>query len=164
MDANFIVEAPQKEGVFGPEVLLNSTSGQGCLRFSDGTIRGPMPEPPSTNAFLVWLGYPVLVVSEGVRDADVSGVAHELRKSVGGPSIPVVVTLGPLESGKGARALTDNPSARPRRDLARAQAFVLVQCSWDEGPRINVELDGEVYDFFVEFRESADGTFTPAVQ
>jgi len=140
------LERPGDEGVFGPAVVLNSRSGEGCLWSQDGVVVGRMPSPPLTNAFVVWLGWPAIVVSEGVPPAALAVVARGLRELLETPGAPVLISLGKLPTGDGSRMLSDNPAGRPARDLARAEAYVAVQCGWFEGDAMTVDLDGERFE------------------
>jgi hypothetical protein len=156
---------PAGEGVFGPELLLNAASGAGCLRLEDGELVGELPDAPSTNAFLVWIGRPVIVVSEGVRALDLPVVAGRLRSLVGlGPSVPVVASLGRLPDGSGTRAVGDNPDACPDRELARAETYVQMQCGWDESERMTVELNGRPFVLTTRLRRDPGGRYTPLVE
>jgi hypothetical protein len=103
-------ETPAHEGVFGPEIWLNAVSGAACLRYDDGTTVGCPPEEPVTNAFVVWLARPVVVVSEGVDAVAVPAVAKELRALLEDPTVPVVFLL------RRARAMSDGAGGlqRPR--------------------------------------------------
>jgi hypothetical protein len=157
-------ETQSKEGVFGPQIVLNALSGHSCLRFEDGKVIGNSPDAPMTNAFLVWVGWPVIVVSEGVRAEDLPDVAKQLRKAVHADTIvPVVATTGRLADGTGARAVSDNPNLRARRDLAKAQAYVEVQCAWAE-EMITIEMDDERFKFLVMFRQVSPGRYSPLVE
>jgi hypothetical protein len=118
-----------------------------------------------TNAFLVWLGRPVVVISGGVSLADLPAVAEALRSLLGAAaSVPVVAGMGRLDGEDGWRAASDNPGSCPDRLLARAEAYVLVQAGWNEGTPLRVELDGEEFSFGVEFREAPAGRYHPVVK
>src|ERR1700689_359563 len=86
--------APEREGVFGPEIVISAVSGLGCLRLEDGSVVGGPPSAPSTNAFVVWLGRPIVVVSEGVQVRDAPLVATGLRELLDDANVPVVISLG----------------------------------------------------------------------
>ena len=152
-------ERPTREGIFGPEILINATSGIGCLRLDNGTLIGPAPEPPSTNAFVIWLGRPIVVVSEGVQIGNVSRVAAGLRQIIGDTNVPVVVSLGRV-AGR-AHAIVDGAVSHVERELARAEAYALVQAGWVEAEKIPLELNGQSFDFQFAFRPGEEGTFIP---
>lgn len=153
------------EGIFGPEIVLNTVSGRGCVRRDDGVLVGELPPPPMTNAFLVWLGRPVVVISEGVSLANLPAVAEALRNLLGAAaSVPVVASMGRLGGAGGWRAASHNPGSCPDRDLARAEAYVLVQAGWNEGTPMRVELHGGLFSFGVEFREGPAGRYHPVVK
>ncbi|HEY2407233.1 MAG TPA: hypothetical protein VGI10_14585 [Polyangiaceae bacterium] len=163
MRSEYTTNAAAPEGVIGPEILLNPASGHACLRMDDGSLRGQSPEAPYTNAFVVWLGYPVAVISAGVAPVDLSSVAQELRRALEHESLPIVANQGRLPSGDGARCISFNPGQLPARELARAEAYVLAQRGWEEG-QINVELDGQPFVFELEFQANADGNFMPRIR
>jgi hypothetical protein len=158
-----LLKSPTKEGVYGPEILLNCVSGQACLRFEDGTTRGNAPGPPCTNAFFVWVGRPVIVVSEGVQAPCTAAVAESLRTLAGAPDVPVVFNLGRLDGKDGVRVISVPASSNPRPDLARAEAYVMVQCAWHEGGALAVELDGRLFNVRIEFRQTEAGGYFPHV-
>jgi hypothetical protein len=156
------LNAPKQNGVFGAEILLNVRSGRGCLRADDGALLGAAPEGPATNAFVVWVGRPVIVVSEGVDSGDVVVVGSALRDLVGSDDAPVVFSLERV-AANGVRAITDRALANFEREIAKAEAYVLVQCGWVEAESIRVELDGQAFEFRVNFELGADGKFGPAI-
>jgi hypothetical protein len=146
-----------KNGVFGAEIVLNTRSGQACLRSDYGSVTGA-PPPPLTNAFFVWVGRPVIVVSEGVGTEDVDRIANALRSFVGVEHIPILFDLGRNAVGR-VCAMASPASAGLLRELALAEAYVLVQCAWSEADRLRIEVDGRGFDFRVEFHRELDGSF-----
>lgn len=160
--ASALWSEPEREGVFGWEILLNVRSGDSCLRSTDGVFHGPMPEEPRTNAFVVWVGRPVVVVSEGVRPQDFESVATALRQVVGADKAPVVFSLGRTGTNHvRAEAVCDRVVTG--RELARAEAYVLVQCAWVEHKTIVVELGKQSFELEVEFKEMVDGRLGPVI-
>ncbi|WP_394834466.1 hypothetical protein LVJ94_49020 [Pendulispora rubella] len=155
---------PASEGIFGPEILLNAVSGVGCLRFEDGKVIGRRPEVPVTNAFVVWLGRPIVVVSGGVEPENVPRVAKELRLLLEDLTVPVVVCVPRDSAQSSARAISDIAVSYIDRELARAEAYVRVQAAWEEGDRIEIELDGRPYSFRLEFRAGGAGGLVPHVE
>jgi hypothetical protein len=154
--------APEREGVlWGWDIVLAVRSGQAWLRTADGEVRGTMPSGPKTNAFVVWVGRSVIVVSEGVEPGDFGAVAEALRDVVGLGSVPVLFDRG--RAGVGAvRAVAHGDPSTARREVARAQAYVMVQCAWYEGAGITVELDGQTFGFEIRF-ERGEGGYWPVV-
>jgi hypothetical protein len=153
---------PTEEGVFGPEVVVSTISGDGCLRSQTTTV-GRHPETPAANAFLAWVGRPVLVVSEGVQVADAANVARGLRTFLQQENLPVLITTPHNANAADASAISDDPSNAPERELARAMAFVLVQASWLESKIIRIQLNGCTHEFRSEMRERQGGGFWPYV-
>ncbi len=154
---------PGREGVFGPELGINAVSGVGCLRFEDGRVAGDPPGAPSTNAFVVWLGRPIVVVSEGVQEKDAPIVTAGLRELLDEANLPVVISLGRTGGQGPARAITVGADGYDR-ELARAEAYVLVQAAWIETDTLTIELNGRLFVFRVEFRTASDGRLTPHVE
>lgn len=148
--------------MFGPEILLNCRSGAACIRADDGQLCGTRPDLPVTNAFAVWVGSPVIVVSEGVGGSDAAVVASALREVVALGDVSVVFNRERLSASK-VRAIADRRSTVAGRDIARAEAYVLVECAWVEADMVSVELDGESFDFRVRFEPGVAGRFTPVV-
>ncbi len=151
---------PNRLGVFGPEIVLNVTSGRACLRVDDSLV-APLPDSPTTNAFVVWVGRPVIVVSEGVRPSDAEIVASRLREFVEIDDAPVVFSCG--RSGEVARIMSAYAPSNLGRELARAEVYVLVQCAWTEAEFVSVNVDGQVFVFRVEFVRQQDGSFFPLI-
>lgn len=155
---------PTHDGVFGPEIILDSMTGHCCFKSDDGKLVGNVPERPTTNAFVVWLGHPVIVVSEGVQHANLPTVAAGLRNLLQDRTLPVVVSLGRRTGEAYVRAISDNPTSHLDRELARAEAYVLVQCAWDENEILRVALDDNLFEFRVEYRRESHGQFFPQVE
>ncbi len=153
---------PENESVYGPELLLGALTGEVLMR-SDGEVRGNTPTPPLTGAFFVWVGFPVVVVSEGVPPSRTTAVAGNLRAALSAPEVPIVFSTGRLEAGRGTTAASDNPVGSDAAGLARAEAYVLVQRAWHEGPTVAVELDGVRFELRLEMRAVGDGTYRPVV-
>jgi hypothetical protein len=157
-----IIPSPHVEGVFGPEVLLNVETGEGCLRSAGGVVTGPLPSSPATNAFLVWVGFAVLVVSEGVRDEHVTTVASKLRTRLQSQPLPIVFSRGQHPAQDGVVIITDAAGAAPMQ-FARAEGYALVQAAWHEGP-VTVHVDGTPYTFEVSFTETTPGHYAPSLR
>lgn len=156
------IPSPNTEGLFGPEVLLNVETGEGCLRAADGVITGQLPSSPATNAFLVWVGFAVLVVSEGVRDQHLTTVANKLRQRLQTALLPIVFSRGQRKTQDGVDIITDAPDAEPMQ-LARAEGYALVQAAWHEGP-VTVHTPGASYTFEVTFAETTPGNYLPTLR
>lgn len=155
--------APAREGVlWGYDIVLDVRSGLAWLRTADGDVRGTMPSGPKTNAFLVWVSRPVVVVSEGVALADFETVAEALRDIVGLGSLPVVFDRG-RTGPDSVRAMAWCDPSTTRGEVARAQAYVMVQCAWYEDERITVELDGQTFGFEIRFERAETGVYWPVV-
>lgn len=155
--------APAREGVlWGWDIVLDARSGLAWLRTADGDVRGTMPSGPKTNAFVVWVGRPVVVVSEGVEPSAFEAVAGALRDIVGLGGVSIVFDRG--RAGLGAvRAMAHCDPLVARREVARAQAYVMVQCAWYEGERITIELDGQAFGFEIRFERAERGVYWPVV-
>lgn len=156
------IPSPKIEGIFGPEVLLNVNTGEGCLRSAEGAVTGQLPGSPATNAFLVWVGFAVLVVSEGVPDEHVTTVAKKLRQLLGSEQLPVVFSRGQHATQDGVEIIVE-PAGAPDMQLARAEGYALVQAAWHEGP-VTVHANGASYTFEVSFVEVSAGSYLPALR
>jgi hypothetical protein len=152
---------PKREGIYGSEIVLGANSGE-VLRVGDEVFA--TSSETTTNAYHVWVGAPVLVVSQGVERARVANVAGRLRDFLGVPHLAAVVELGWLPGHDGVIGVSDDNSGVARRDLARAQAYALVQGSWFERERVLISLDEEVFDLKLAFEALEDGTFCPVIQ
>jgi hypothetical protein len=159
----FEYERPSRDGVWGPEIVVNAVSGDAQLRFNDGRVLGTPPPEPVTNAYMVWLGAPVIVISEGVRAEAIHTVASRLRAWLGLDNVPVVVSMEHLQGGIGTRILVDSPTYWEPRELARAEVYALVQCAWVEAEHVRVQLDGAEFGFDVRLKQLADGRYWPEV-
>jgi hypothetical protein len=157
-------ETPDRDGVYGPEIVLGAVSGQACLRGDDGRLVGTPPLPPATNAFLVWLGESFIVISAGVLERDASSVAAGVRQSLNMPRAAVVVSLPRTAGTARERAVSDDPGDRPKRELARALAYVLVQSGWAEDDPLHIEVDGQAFAFRLRFKPEGEGTFAPSIE
>jgi hypothetical protein len=153
------IPAPSVEGVYGPECLLNSQTGEGCLRDDAGQLVGSMPSAPITNAFLVWVGMPVLVVSQGVAQADSERVADRLRERFDAPDLPVIFDRGRRTHGAG-HIVHSEAQAAATEELARAEGYALVQLAWEED-EVTVQMGRDVFSFDVRFVETGPGDFRP---
>jgi len=154
---------PTKEGVFGPELLLNSRTGRACFRLHDGTLIGEFPSKPITNAFLVWVDAPVLVVSEGVEDDCERAVAEQLRQLLAAPKLSIVFNKGRHPTGHGVLIVCDSSDVGFVSRMAKAEAYVLVQCAWEEDEAI-VHVGDERIVFRVSFQEVSAGSYRPVVR
>jgi len=153
--------ANEDDGVFGPEVLLNVQSGKSCCRLSDDSLDGPLPTPPLTNAFFVWVGRRVLVVSDGIKEANIVRVASGLRENLREPALPIVFSY-PTSSNTTYRLVCDaRDDVRPS-DVAKAQMYALVQCGWEERDTTML-VDGQRIVFRVSFALQDDGTYFPVL-
>jgi len=150
------------EGVYGPEVLMNVVSGQSCLRDGDRILHGEWPSPPVSNAFFVWLGRPILVVSEGVAQQDVAVVTAMLRRFLEAPDLPIIVRLGRSENCA-VMTVSNGPSQVAHCELARAEVYAQIDCGLTDTERMEVEVDGERFGFTIKMQMRQDGTFRPVV-
>ncbi len=139
---------PHHEGVFGPLLWVDTSSGEARQENYYGDPGG------GTKALLVWVGHVVAVVSPGVDGAARAKVSQGLRAYLRRGELPIVYADEWLPGRTGARASANVEGAVARRDLARAAAYLLVQSEWLERERVTIELDGERFDFDV--RESPD--------
>jgi hypothetical protein len=153
---------PTVEGVFGPEVLLNTETGVGCFLDDEGVPSGALPGPPSTNAFLVWVGRAVLVVSDGVREEHRSVVAHTLRQRLHAAQLPIVFSQR-AHAADGGTSIAVDAAGVQASELARAEAYALVQLAWEEDV-ITVRVAGDVHRFEVSFVETQQSNYRPVVR
>lgn len=138
---------PHQEGVFGP--LLGIDVAQARV-WQDGSVDpGKAELDPAVNARLVWVGKLVAVVSVGVEDARRGAVGDALRSFLGQAQLPIVFSRGWLPGKIGSIIAADSPLAVAGRDLARAEAYALVQTRWFQGERVLVELGPETFEFEV---------------
>jgi hypothetical protein len=152
------------EGICGPEILLNVDSGVGCFRFDDGRIAGVVPQEPITNAFVIWVGVYVVVTSAGVDADHVPQVAAGLRSLLGAQDVPVAIKLASPKRAGVARLLVDGGSPVSRRQIARAEAYAQLQAGLADGGRLQVEVDGRLYELETGFAKRDDGTYIPTVE
>lgn len=159
----YIGNLPADEGVFGPEIVVDVQSGDAALRLDDGTIVGTHSGASSTNAFSVWVGQVVLVVSEGVTEAAFAHVAGGIRKTLGTDKLPIAFTHASGADRTSAAATSDVTVPIADRELARAVAYVMVQCAWNEGPTLHVRMNGQAFIFRLEFKEVGPSQYVPVV-
>jgi hypothetical protein len=152
---------PHHEGLYGPMLWIDVGSGRVWQEGSAG--RGTPELGTGTNVFLIWIGMPVAAVSEGVPDPQLQQVSRGLRAFLRRSDLPVVFNRGWLPGRVGAKIVVDAAAAVSRRELARAEAYALVQAGWFERERVSVELEAERFDF--EVRSTADeaGRLQPVI-
>jgi hypothetical protein len=141
--------SPHHDGVFGPLLWVNTESGEVRKEIYYGDPGG------SIKALLVWVGQVVAVVSRGVHESERAKVSRGLRAYLRRGELPIVYERDWLPERAGTLAVADVEGTVPRRDLARAAAYLVVQSEWLERERVAIELDGERFDFDV--REAPDG-------
>lgn len=139
---------PHHDGVFGPLLWVDTMSGEVRQENYYGDPGG------SIKALLVWVGHLVAVVSRGVNESERSKVSRGLRAYLRRGELPIVYESDWLPERTGTLANADVEGTLPRRELARAAAYLLVQSEWVDRERVAIELDGERFDFDV--RESPD--------
>jgi hypothetical protein len=156
------LSAPHFEGIYGPLLWVDASASR---LWQEGSAGQGTPEPSSaTSVLLVWVGTPVVVVSLGVRDEARAAVAHTVRAVLRRPEVPIVFELGWLPQKGGMLIATDAPSTAAKRELARAEAYALVQARWLEGDRVIVELGSESFAFTVSSALDASGRLHTVVQ
>jgi hypothetical protein len=139
---------PHHDGVFGPLLWVDTTSGEARQENYYGDPGG------SIKALLVWVGHLVVVVSRGVHESERPKVSQGLRAYLRRGELPIVYEREWLPERVGTVAVSDVEGSVPRRDLARAAAYLLVQSEWVDRESVAIELDGERFEFDV--RESPD--------
>ena len=152
-------ETAVDEGVFGPEIVVGTATGEVQLRWLDGRIFGNVPQHPITNAYLVHLTAPVVVVSQGVQPDDAPKVAMRMRAQLGLADIPVLFNQGIFKGGPGTRVLAHHSGTWPSRELARAEAYVLAQRALVEAKKLTIQLGTEEFHFELRVRQLANSGF-----
>ncbi|MDX2055401.1 MAG: hypothetical protein SFV15_23570 [Polyangiaceae bacterium] len=142
-----LMQPQSVEGVFGPEILLSTVTGKAYRRSESDDAQTASSER-LTNAFCVWASTLVLVVSSGVEPILFPTAAESLRNIVGDPGVPILFMLG--DSGV-ERAVSDVKASTSRKQLAKALAYVRVQCAWHDGPELSVVVDDTEFRFQVAF-------------
>lgn len=143
-----------RDEVFGPDVVLNISTGDAYLRFKDGHVVGAPPLAPTTIARLVWVRRPILVVCERVIEHGAHGVAEALRQFLAAPTLPIVfVQEVPsirnserLKIGCSSDVIDD---ASPE-DLARAAAQMILAQHGEVDQAIDVHLNGDWFSHRVQ--------------
>lgn len=141
-------------GVQGPPIVVNQSTAE--IRLADLSTVVPSESASLGGlvlAHVVWVGRFVCVVSAGVPQGRRGRLAARLRAFLAAPALPLVFTLSPRPDERPCVAVSvqDTSCQAESVDLARAQAFVLVQCAWLETPDVLVQLDSEEYRFLLEF-------------
>jgi len=150
------------EGVFGPMILLNGKTGTACARLADGSLLGEPPLGANTNAFCVWSSGFTIVVSTGVQADAFDRVATALRELTERPTVPIAFILEQEPRGV-ERATVNAVEVYSRRDIAKAIAYVQVQCSWNEGPEVGVVIADESFTFHLRFVAGDGGRLRPVL-
>jgi hypothetical protein len=154
--------APHHDGLYGPMLWIDVGSGR---VWQEGSAGQGTPElGRATNAFLIWVGTPVAAVSEGVPDAQIQRVAQGLRAFLRRLDLPVVFNRGWLPGKVGAKIVVDAPAAVPRRALARAEVYALVQAAWLDQDHVSIELEAERFDFEVRTTPDEEGRLQLVVE
>jgi len=112
----------------------------------------------------VWVGTLVAAVSEGVPESEVAKVSECLRSFLRRSELPVVFQREWLPNKTGIELCIDATAAVPRRELARAAAYALVQSAWLDRERVRVELDGESFDFDVRSSPDEEGRLLTVIK
>lgn len=149
------LRAPHFEGIYGPMLWVDASAGR---VWQEGSAGQGTPEPGSaTSVLLVWVGTPVVVVSQGVREEDRAAVTRAVRAFLRRAEAPIVFELGWLPEKVGTSIAVEAPDAVPRREVARAEAYALVQARWFAGENVAVELGPERFTFAVGTALDASG-------
>jgi hypothetical protein len=145
LDLAHDLRAPNLEGVYGPLLWVDVTTGR---VWQEGSAGQGTPELGSgVHVLLVWVGAMVAVVSMGVDESQISGVSQAVRAFLGNPEAAVVFEQSWLPEKIGTRIAAQAPTAFSRRELARAEAYALVQARWLDLERVTVELATERFVF-----------------
>lgn len=137
--------APHHEGAYGPLLWVDVSSGRVWQEGSAG--EGTPDLGTGTTALLIWVGLSVVAVSEGVPDAQLQLVGQGLRAFLGRPDLPIVFNRGWLPGKIGSKIVAHAPASVPERELARAEAYALVQAGWLERDSVTIELLAERFAF-----------------
>lgn len=155
MDLAHDLRAPHFEGIYGPLLWTEANAGR---VWQEGSAGQGTPELGSaTSVLLVWVGTPVAVVSLGVSAEARGTVASAVRAFLRRPELPVVFELAWLPEKVGTTIAVEALDAVPRRELARAEAYALVQARWLESETVTVELEAERFVFTVATALDASG-------
>jgi hypothetical protein len=145
MDLAHDLSAPHHEGVYGPLLWVDAASGR-C--WQEGSAGHGTPElGGGTNALMVWVGRLVVVVSMGVAEEQQARTSRALRTFLRQPELAIVFERSWLPDKAGTKVAVDAADAVPRRDLARAEAYALVQARWLDREQVLVELEAESFSF-----------------
>lgn len=147
-----------KEGVVAPEVWIDALGGRCATDLASLAGTAGL-----VNAFTVWVGVRVVVVSPAGAGLDLRRVARSLRDLLGVRETPVIQVLREHEHGVCATADHGLWSGNPG-DLALAVAYVTVQCGWYEGEALEVELDGVSYHLGITMEPLGGGAYHPRVR
>lgn len=162
IDLSHDLRAPHFEGVYGPLLWVDASSRR---VWQEGSAGQGTPELGSaTSVLLIWVGTPVAVVSLGVSDAARSEVARAVRAFLRRPETPVVFELAWLPQKIGTTIAAEAPDAVPRRELARAEAYALVQARWLDADSVTVDLGTERFVFAVGTALDASGRVHSTVE
>ena len=147
LDLAHDLRAPHHEGVYGPLLWVDAPTGR---VWQEGSAGQGTPELGSgVHVLLVWVGAMVAVVSMGIDDPHIAGVSQAVRAFLANPDAPVVFERNWLPEKIGTRIAAQAPTAVPERELARAEAYALVQARWLDVERVTVELATERFVFDV---------------
>jgi hypothetical protein len=155
LDLAHDLRAPHHEGVYGPLLWVDVTAGR---VWQEGSAGQGTPELGSgVHVLLVWVGAMVAVVSMGVDDPQIASVSQAVRAFLGNPDAAVVFERGWLPEKIGTRIAAQAPTEFPRSELARAEAYALVQARWLDLERVTIELATERFVFDVRTVLDASG-------
>jgi hypothetical protein len=146
------IPVPPCDGVYGPMYVVNAIDG-----------RCSVASPPLTNAFLVWVGFPVLVVSAGVARADWAAAAARIRTDLAAPDLAIVFASASVDLTR-PTVHVDAPLRHSVVDLARAEALVILQCTFLETDAIDVDVDGVLVGLACDHEVLSDGGWWPRVR
>src|SRR4051794_16120573 len=83
---------PPFEGICGRLLWVDASASR---VWQEGSAGQGAPDPgTATSVLLVWVGAPVVVVSQGIGEGDRPAVARAVRAALARPEAPVVFELG----------------------------------------------------------------------
>jgi hypothetical protein len=152
-------EVGRINGVFGDELLVDVATGECVLRSS---VVGRELARQHTNAFTVWVGRVVAVVSEGVSSSVYASASLAIREFLGFGNIPVVFRAGGDGSVSSIDVLSDECD-RCMSECAMAEVYVSVQCGLVESDVFHVDVGGQVFAFVTSFVSDGFDGLIPVV-
>ena len=99
-----------------------------------------------------------------VRAATWAGVSQALRAFLRSADAAIVFERSWLPDRIGISIAVEAVDAVPRRELARAEAYALVQARWFERERVTVELGAEHFVFDVRTSVDTSGRVPQGIE